>query len=493
MEPPSPESPTVPISPLLRQTPARIHDQLLECRSYDAMTILANLPVESPERLGFPAMLVDVSYELPSAHSLVAGQSSISGRSGALVSHSHYDELLSIKSELIDDDTATRFRNDNTPVREHAVLLVRHDKRRHGDFARTWDSDDAPPVGKYVHNIPLSPYRRNVCDLHSNPVVGVAYTITDSPALSDSQKTALVRTAQAAGDIVTHVIAEALDFKRRLADTHSSGTDFKPRHPQADGSYRTIGAFLIVHHHFYPAMPIVYELLHNLTQDRDQVRAIYARYGALYPGGEARIRRDFEFRNAYRQIAADLFALTFVLAPEQMIPRGSMYKQALTLERLIDEFARRIAEVAVALTGVLTFGLEGGGLTQDREPDDWNYVCLLPRSAHMFHEGFSVPVFKRAAIERILYQLGDTDRAYWPSVTASVRSQISGTAKSSTEARPQVYPRHTFDVPACVGTGTGWQHVRFQPEKRGSAIDGWLGHTLVTETVSQCIQLRRGS
>lgn len=265
--------------------------------SYDSVTSLINVPLSQFNgeycKHGF---LIDLSNSEP----FIAGQSAKSGESGDLLSSISFEELISISTDKITSQIADDFFENNKTIEKFTKNLIIQDKKRYFEVKELWRSELKPPVGTYISNIPISPFRPTTKGSSSNPIFGVAYTISIEEHLKQTKQSELIRTALNVGSIALKFFVKGL-LDDKLQDILTT--------VENNNRHIAIASFVLFHHWFYPHKLTAFKVILNLTGNEQDALEIYSKFDCLPPTTYLSEDVELDLDSLIEGLTEDLYAL----------------------------------------------------------------------------------------------------------------------------------------------------------------------------------------
>ncbi|MEW8487797.1 MAG: hypothetical protein AB2705_21665, partial [Candidatus Thiodiazotropha sp.] len=176
---------------------------------YQGISVLMHVPLPNLGGDTCPnGFMVDVGYFSDDINKYqLAGQNAVSGESGHAFKNAKFKDNLYVTAREITEGTVQEFETFNEGLENLVAALVTHDKERHPDVAGEWKSTHSPPLGRHIHHLPVSPYRPDVRGCHSNPILGIVYTLSVDEKVSSAMYTNLARSAMNVGDLIVKKLA----------------------------------------------------------------------------------------------------------------------------------------------------------------------------------------------------------------------------------------------------------------------------------------------
>lgn len=436
----------------LKGNPRLSHDGIL--KPDDSLLALANLEVEGLRDLLAKRLSVDIPVTFLLYQPVITEEEELpkgcKGRmvdvgpfpTGALVNPVYQALSGASGSYLLDDNTAGRFMPLPTHIdeaiiesyigagpRQWRLLQVAVEKLRYQHFVSEWHSDEAPPIGKWMYQVPFAPFPSNVDSIIRHPNLGSVYTLNEIPdafarvANNPEDKNAVARAtvwklnphAATSGSIaLQHRFTTLLGADRvsrivRLAAKRSVSGD--------GDDCQLVGSILLAHHWFFGYDPVAYRLICHLIRERlslfeNQVTDVRLRQcineiytcHSLCPHGHDGEQRDGTI--LFTLLKEDCFSM---LAYSAQIFNPSAHTP-LTRETILSPICTMLMLICGGLYS-LSGGIGCQRLYPVRTKDEWNrakLICVAHPDSLLSGADLHIPVFERGALSDNLCR-GDSE------------------------------------------------------------------------------------
>lgn len=402
----------------LAVTEARDLRRLLESEDHlreAGVSVLLYAPVENDhEASKGSGLLIDVA-PLPlgqeDLQAIVVGQAADSGESGAFFGGPEAGLTRTPLTEKITSATAEDYRQKN-PSKAERTAQVRLEHARHG---LTKKPGDAPPVGCFIHQLPLSPPMLDLECLQTRrlPILGLTYCISEKERPAGPRYDNLLDYSQWCARLVLRnrlrtLLGEDLfptpvDHAHRLLNEAPFITE-----ALTDDLVRTVSKLMLGHHWFFPDDPVAFELMARVTTE-EEARTQFMGAGWIPP-----IHWSVSDRTPVRlleHLEADIrqllwYALDYLVGEGPRIGFQSTIPVRGAVRRAVLVFTGHPTYVKASTREILSEEAVEGRLWTRRFQQE-ALLALCPPSPLVATDGWESPAFPVASVRARVLRTGE--------------------------------------------------------------------------------------